>query len=276
MEKFALASIRLQALDEKPRSSLSENEHGSGIVSFAFGHPSDEDADRVSRLLQRRPRRKWVHGEMPVAITDVREAFRLFPVDAYVGSGLSYECGLPTLCQVHDAFCLDDHQAGSFTFGSADRLPDWLAADPEATILSFCNLGVMAVSAEPSRAQQTISDLFKSGSIRQVLSDNVDNMLCKVDVPFTRTRGSGVFNEKFPVEFRTGTLLVVGIAADRRQIIAQARQKRMNVIVVDPCMKVSHGVQHLNYLRATDRFYRCTADTFFRELSSLTKEVAHG
>jgi DNA-binding NarL/FixJ family response regulator len=101
-------------------------------------------------------------------------------------------------------------------------------------------------------------------------------MLCKVDVPFTRTRGSGVFNEKFPVEFRTGTLLVVGIAADRRQIIAQARQKRMNVIVVDPCMKVSHGVQHLNYLRATDRFYRCTADTFFRELSSLTKEVAHG
>ena len=149
----------------------------------------------------------------------------------------------------------------------------WLSEDPAHTIRNFCKLAVLALSAKPSRAQRTIAKLVRAGEIKQVLSDNVDNMLTKVGVPFHRTRGSGVFNEKFPVKFQTNTLLVVGVAADRRQIISQARKAGLKIIVVDPCGKVSHGVQHLNYMKKEDLFYRWTADKFFRELV-LLKEKA--
>ena len=43
-----------------------------------------------------------------------------------------------------------------------------------------------------------------------MFTDNVDNLLAKVDIPYERTRGSGVFNEKYPAIFAHRNLIVVG------------------------------------------------------------------
>ena len=185
---------------------------------------------------------------------------------------MSYEAGLPTLCDMHDAFCLDDHEGDRFTVGRSDKLPSWLGEDPEAAVRGFCDLHLRALSAVPTYAQQVIADLHRHGGISTVMSDNVDNLLCKVDVPFVRTRGSGVFNERFPAEFATRTLVVVGVAADRRQIVRQGRARRMRVVVVNPCSRVSPRVQHLNYLRPGDLFYRTTAEEFFTALGEEARE----
>ncbi len=238
---------------------------GLQVVTFRAGTPAAEDRDRVRRLALRRPRASLGGPRLP-SPTPPDAASSLLPADLYLGSGVSYEAGLPTLCDIHDAFSLDDHGRDTFTIGARDDLPERLAEQPEQTFAGFCHLHVLALGAQPTRAQRIVTDLHHRGLAPPILTDNVDNLLAKTGVPFTRTRGSGVFNERFPVEFRTRTLIVVGVAADRREIVRQARARRMRIIVVNPCTRVSPRVQHLNYVRPADLFFRETADTFFSRL----------
>ena len=74
-----------------------------------------------------------------------------------------------------------------------------------------------------------------------------------------------MFNERHQVAFASPRLIVVGVAADRRQIIRQARMTRLDVIVVNPCEKVSPNVTHLDYLRPRDVFFKWEAQRFFKE-----------
>jgi hypothetical protein len=239
---------------------------GMQTLYATFGKPSDVDVDRVRRLVQRRARTALRPAVIPHPRTDLGALITRLPMDLFVGSGLSYEAGIPTLCQVHDYFCVDNHANNSFTYGEADQLPQWLASDPVAAITEFCRVYTQALTAQPTNAQRVIGELYRQGLVRTIFTDNVDNLLCKVGVPFTRTRGSGVFNERCNVEFGARTLVVVGVAADRRQIITQARARRMTIVDVDPCMRVSHGVQHLNFMKPDDLFYKCTANEFFTAL----------
>lgn len=235
---------------------------GFATVVLTCGAPAADDQDRIRRLQLRRPRRSL--GAAPaVAPRPLQPLTGVFPADLYAGSGVSYEAGIPTLCDMHDAFGVDDHERETFAFGGRDSLPRRLAHDPEGTLRAFCRVHVAALWAEPTAAQRSIAELWRRSAIGLVLSDNVDNLLAKVGVPFVRTRGSGVFNERFPVRFTAPTLVVVGVAADRRQIVRQARAQGVRVVVVDPRLKVSPRVQQLNYLRSGDTFFQTTADAFF-------------
>ena len=40
----------------------------------------------------------------------------------------------------------------------------------------------------------------------------------------------------------------------------------MNVVVVNPCKKVSPNVMHLEYVRPDDVFFKCDAEQFFSEV----------
>ncbi len=188
------------------------------------------------------------------------------PADIYVGSGLSYEAGLPTLCDMHLAFGVDNAACTAFAVGEEDPLPAKLANALPGAIGAFCSVHVGALTASPTRAMRAIAELKRRGWIRKIFTDNVDNMLNKVDVPFARTRGSGVFNEVHPAHFESDRLIVIGVAADRRSIVKQARARGVEVIVVNPCEKVAPMVRHLDYIRPTDLFFRESADTFFAAL----------
>ena len=91
-------------------------------------------------------------------------------------------------------------------------------------------------------------------------------MVARCGVGYDRVRGSGVFNERHEVDFGSPRLIVVGVAADRRQIIRQARARGLDVIVVNPCKKVSPNVTQLDYLRFNDIFFKCEAQQFFGDV----------
>lgn len=249
--------------------SLSSTRYpGYSVIKFTVGRPTDDDRDRVRRLQMRKPRRALGNTGHPVPNAVPRDTIPLLPFDLYLGSGVSYEAGLPTLCDIHDYFCLDDRESNCFTYGNRDLLPRWLMEKPSETFRNFCHLHVKSLTASPTPAQRIVKELYQAEQVTTVFSDNVDNMLCKVDVPFTRTRGSGVFNERFPAKFTAKALVVVGVAADRRQIIQQARGKGIKVVVVNPCHTVSPHVQHLNYIKRRDLFLKLTAHEFFTELKA--------
>lgn len=251
-----------------------ERRSGLELVTFRAGVPSAADRDRVRRLTLRRPRRS-IAAPTPPPPSPPEAIASLLPADLYIGSGVSYEAGLPTLCDVHDVFSLDDHARETFTVGAGDDLPWRLAEEPGQTVAGFCQLHLLALWAQPTRAHQIIVDLHRRRLVSPVLTDNVDNLLAKTGVPFTRTRGSGVFNERFPVAFHTPRLIVVGVAADRREIVRQARARRMRIVVVNPCAQVSPRVQHLNYIRPGDIFFRETADSFFTRLHASLEPVEY-
>jgi hypothetical protein len=189
-----------------------------------------------------------------------------WPADLYVGSGLSYEAGLPTLCGMHDIFCVDNEAQDGFMVGATDPLPRRLAEEGPDRLVKFCSVHTMALSAEPTLAMRAIASLVDAGKIRRIFTDNVDNLLCKIGVAYERVRGSGVFNERYEVAFSSPRLIVIGVAADRRQIIRQARARGLDVIVVNPCKKVSPNVTHLDYLRLNDIFFKCEAQQFFEDV----------
>jgi hypothetical protein len=254
-------SNRLREL--APRFSLTRAPK-AGLVDLVatFGKPRDADLDRSIRLQRRRPRRSWreVAKAPPVERFDVDS---LFPADLYVGSGLSYEAGLPTLCDVHKYFGVDRADGSDFTVGGMDPLPVRLAQDPMSAIGDFCRVHVQALSAKPTKAMWAIKHLHERGLIGKVFTDNVDNLLAKVGVPYERTRGSGVFNERYPARFASKNLIVIGVAADRRSLVAQARGHRLDLTVVNPCVSVAPRVRHLDYLREDDLFAKMTAESFF-------------
>lgn len=259
-------SERLRALE--PRLTLARApKPGLADLVLTFGRPRAADLDRATRLQRRRPRRSWkeIAKAPPVTRFDVDG---LFPADLYVGSGLSYEAGLPTLCDVHKYFGVDLADGSDFTVGAGDPLPRRLARDPLAAIGDFCRVHVQALSAKPTPAMWAIKQLHRRGLIRKVFTDNVDNLLAKVGVPYERTRGSGVFNERYPAEFASPNLIVIGVAADRRSLVKQARGRRLDVTVVNPCVSVAPRVRHLDYLREQDLFVKVTAEDFFARIMS--------
>jgi hypothetical protein len=232
------------------------------VLRVELGHPSMADHRLVRRLEARRPRRS-IGAPPHVVPAPLWDVASYLPADLYIGSGVSYESHIPTLCDMHHAFCVDHPAGDSFTHGADDALPAQLTSDPEAAVAAFCQVHVAALTAVPSPAMHTIADLHRAGLIGNVFTDNVDNLIAKTGVPFKRTRGSGVLNERCPVEFRTPRLIVIGVAADRRDVVAQARAQRRRVIIVNPCHRVAPHVRHLTYLRERDVFLKTTADEFF-------------
>lgn len=266
-EQLRNSCSQLSELIGKCQLDISPTKYpGYSVIMFKVGTPSSSDQDRVRRLQMRKPRKSLGNSRYPTPNTVPQDTIPLLPFDLYLGSGVSYEAGLPTLCNVHDFFCLDDHENDEFTYGRKDLLPLWLMENPSGVFRNFCYLHVKSLTASPTPAQKIVRKLYQAGQVKTVFSDNVDNMLCKVRVPFARTRGSGVFNERFPAKFAARTLVVVGVAADRRQIIRQARGKGIKVVVINPCYTVSPHVQHLNYIRQRDLFLKLTAHEFFTEL----------
>ena len=243
-----------------------EKTNGDKTVALHIGEPSAEDTDRVTRLQNRTPRSSIEKPSIIPANFEGADLSTHFPADIYIGSGVSYEAGLPTLCHMHDHFGVDNRDAGGFAFGHADTLPKRLLDRPAETLRSFYDVHTKAITAEVTYAQQTIAQLFEQEKIGKVFTDNVDNLLCKIDLPFERTRGSGVFNEPYPAQFTKDTLIVIGVAADRRGIIEKARAEGKKIVIVDPCAAVSPNVQHLNYVKPEDVFYKVTAEEFFRKI----------
>jgi len=266
------AQEKYEAAGIAAASSL-RKDAGLATIEFSFGTPSAADEDKVNRLRRRRPRRRIKQGDFPLPSLNPSYS-ELFPADVYVGSGISYEAGLPTLCDMHDRFGVDSEHADGFACGLDDPLPKALAEEGPSRIKLFASLHIDALQAQPTTGMTWLSTLQREGMVGRVFTDNVDNMLAKVGAEFERVRGSGVFNERHPVTFTNRRLIVIGVAADRRQIVQQARGKGLHVIVVNPCAKVSPNVTHLDYLRSRDTFFKMTFDEFVRGLLETSKRDA--
>src|SRR5437870_3234529 len=96
------------------------------VVEVAVGRASARGAELLARLLRRRPRRRLDSPRLPPHLSIAAAASSL-PADFYVGSGLAYEAGLPTLCEMHERFGVDRADGSDFAFGLDDTLPGRLA-----------------------------------------------------------------------------------------------------------------------------------------------------
>jgi len=85
-------------------------------IEVRIGWPTEIDGERVGRLKLRRPRKRIGVPEFPKA-SDPLRARSMWPADLYVGSGLSYEAGLPTLCDMHEVFAVDNETSTGFMVG---------------------------------------------------------------------------------------------------------------------------------------------------------------
>jgi len=227
-----------------------------GVLEFELGASTPARQEVVAKLLRRRPHK--VITNLPTQECAGLDFRAYAPFAIYVGSGLSYEAGIPTLASAHRVFGVDDPRTGKFLFGKDDPVPARIAADPAATLRQMVEIDWACVNARPSMSHWIIASLYRERWIEGIFTDNVDDLFDQCGVPWTGTRGLGIFND--PVEPRfsrnANSLLVIGVSSDRRSVIRKARKRGLRVLVINPCDPVSPGSKNLDYLRSTDIFFR--------------------
>lgn len=250
-------------------------------ATVEIGEPSDHDKMLLGRLQARsrdmivpcgvklmrgrlEPDAKLHHLSM-LDSADVATYLSCFPCDLYVGSGLSYEAGVPLLAALHEAFGVDNRRTGQFLFGLDDPLPEKLLSNPEGSIQNLLQVELAYLQREPSTSHRLIAQLQKAGLVQHVFTDNVDDFFERAGVDSVRTRGHGLFNERFDLEVlpyyrelvhTDMPLLVVGVSADRRQIIEHMRQVGRRIVIVNPIWEVSPQSRNMDYLKDGDLLVR--------------------
>ena len=230
---------------------------GYARMRMALGEPTDYDWSSVRRRLKGKPRITIAAPRLlPLSLDYDISSFAPFAFCA--GSGLSAESGLPLLGSIHSLFEVDNMETGELIFGANDTLPKRIISDPEGEFRKFCQFTIDAIKAIPSDSHRIIAKLYEQGVIRGVFTDNMDDILGKLNVPYTKTRLS-IFPDRFPVEFdpEVKSLLVVGVAVDRRDVIKQARKAGLKIIAINPVDEVAPHSRNMDYL--SDIFFRQTA-----------------
>ncbi len=228
-------------------------------LRLTVGVPSTHDLATIERRLRGKPR---ISIPAPRLVPEHNNydlsAFAPFALCA--GSGLSAESGLPLLGAIHNIFEVDNMETGKLIFGAHDGLPARVVADPQGEFEKFCQFNIDAVKAEPSSTHLRLRDLYQKGVIKQVFTDNMDDVFGKAGIPYTRTRLS-IFPDRYPAEFHpeVKSLLIIGVAVDRRSVIKQARAKGLKIISINPVFGVAPHSRNMDYLSEGDIFYRGTA-----------------
>lgn len=237
-------------------------------LRIEIGNATEYDNKTIERRLKGKPR----FSISPPKIASEHKDYNILdykPFAVCCGSGLSSESGLPLLGEIHNLFEVDNRETGQLIFGKDDKLPYRLVKNVDEEFKKFCQFSVDAIKAKPSKSHYVIADLYKKGIVKQVFTDNMDDLLVKLNIPYIQTRLS-IFPDKFPVKFdpKVKSLLVIGVAVDRRQVIKQARAKGLKIIVVNPVMGVAPHSRNMDYMRNDDIFFKETADDFFSKFVS--------
>lgn len=229
---------------------------GYGRLRLEIGTPTPYDRATVARRVKGRPRTRIDPPQLTDEAHDCNIR-HLSPFVIYCGSGLSSESGLPFLGSLHTLFQVDDPASGQLIFGARDRLPGRVTRDVRGTFRRFCDFTVQAIKAEPSTSHRSLAELLRKGIVVQVLTDNVDDILRKVGIPYSQTRLS-IFPDRFPVTFdsRARSLLVVGVSVDRRDVVKQARRMGLAIVIINPALGVAPHSRNLDYLQKGDMFFR--------------------
>lgn len=233
---------------------------GYARLRMVVGEPSEYDLATLQRRLRGKPRLSIPQLRL-VPESANYDLSRFAPFALCVGSGLSAESGLPLLGSIHNLFEVDDVETGKLVFGASDNLPSRIVVNVDFEFKRFCQFTIDAIKAKPSCSHRMIADLYRKRIVKQVFTDNMDDILAKVNVPYTQTRLS-IFPDRFPARFdpEVKSLLVVGVAVDRREVIKQARARSLKIIVINPILDVAPHTRNMDYLRQGDIFFKAPAN----------------
>src|SRR5208282_6139676 len=189
----------LGALEEKVRKIKSARvKSSSDGFHVSIGSITAKDKQRIERL--DRSRRHRIKDLSQIRETRqwtrlLQEMGRKRPrLVAYVGSGLSYEAGVPTLAMMHKLFGVDNGPGTEFCLGTTDPLIDSLNTKTYSWFIGRVRAFQSAcASARPSPSHQHLRRAYRRGQISSILTDNVDDIFERhLGIPTLHTRGDGL------------------------------------------------------------------------------------
>jgi hypothetical protein len=216
----------------------------------------------LNKLLALEPRSQIPSGSFPLPFTGSSHLPKDGSVCLYAGSGVSYEAKLPTLSDIHEFFGVDDPRKQSFVFGSDDLVLKKLRNEFLEFVRDALAFNISAAIAAPSESHLKFTWSAKNGYLSRIITDNLDFLFEKGGIAAERVRTIFPHSDGIKFSKREKTLLVVGIAADRRGIISSARRQGLRILVVNPQLEVSPKAQNLSYLEEGDIWYRMTSHNF--------------
>lgn len=249
-------SKKVDSYDIQITSWQKSRHPGYSRLRIEVGRATEYDKKTIARRLKGKPRLS-IDPPRLVPETQDYDISKYAPFALCAGSGLSAESGLPLLGEIHNIFEVDNVETEKLIFGAGDGLPERIVDDAKGEFKKFCQFTIDAIKAKPSKTHHALAGLYKKGTIRQIFTDNMDDLLRKINIPYTQTRLS-IFPDRYPVKFdpEIKTLLVLGVAVDRRDVIKQARYKGLKIVAVNPVFGVAPHSRNMDYLRKGDIFFR--------------------
>lgn len=181
--------------------------------------------------------------ENPQEHLDLSALREFSPFHVEVGCGPSIEAGIPALHHLHELYCVTDLDTGKFIFGGPkDNIIQRIISNPQSEIPPLGSLFSAAFLAEPTKAHRALYALKENGYLLDpILTNNFDGLTQRVGL---REQFLRRYDEAIPdVIFRdiAKAVLVIGSHADRRRVLARARNKGLKVIYLDPEGYYSNG-----------------------------------
>ncbi len=229
---------------------------GYARMRITIGEPTPYDISTLKRRLSGKPRLFIPEPQLVPECTDYNLS-RFAPFALCAGSGLSSEAGLPLLGTIHNLFEVDNPQTGELVFGQEDHLPERVVNQTDKEFIRFCEFSIEVLRACPSDSHYRLAELCRKGIIRQVFTDNMDDLFDKVGISFIPTRLS-IFPDRYSVRFdqEVKSLLIIGVAVDRRLVIRQARRSGLKIISINPVLGVAPHSRNMDYLRPGDLLFK--------------------
>ena len=233
--------IILKSYDRHPKDIEFNNTFTSDYITLDViirtkGFPYEEHYNRMW-LLSTKMFRVPGKRENPTYINSVDEIIKHLPAQVEMGCGPSIATGIPALHEMHETYYVQNHITKEFYFGKDDKFIVELINNPEIMYKKFSYVPTVCIKAKPTEAYEIFASLYKKGYFKgTVLNNNFDRMVKRFDIDeyILRIYDRNTYLPKIEFEKDIKTLICIGTHADRREVQAQAREKGIKVIYIDP------------------------------------------
>lgn len=173
----------------------------------------------------------------PTYVNSFSDIEKYLPAQVELGCGPSIEAGIEPLYYLHEVYKVQRHSDGLFYFGSLDDLVLQVIEKDVEKYKEFSHILVSCIKAKPTKFHTAIKKLYDEKLlVGELFNNNFDHLLPRFDIKERLLRVYNIDNYFPKVEFdeNAKSLICIGTHADRRKIQAQAREKGLKIIYVDP------------------------------------------
>ena len=192
---------------------------------------------------------------------------KYLPAEVEIGSGASYEIGIPPLHNLHHYFYISDKNKKSYFGGNDDNLIKDFSDNEEKFLKKTAEIITSSIKIKEGIFHKNLTEMYKKkffiGNINVNSFDALHLRSGVIKEKFLRDWNKDKLRPIFSKQKKSKALFVIGLHADRRQTQQYAREQGLKIIHVD-----SEGFSRDNFITKYSKESMQDSDILIRAKAS--------